>query len=414
VDKILTVAAREFVETVKTRAFLLGVVLMPAIIFLAASGAEWFRRAAEKEEIATRTIAIVDESGVLLPSLTEQIAKYNEENPHRLFELKPLPPADANFAQLREQTRNGQLYAYLLIPPDVLAGTTPAELGRRDAQLESGRQIRNMLNEAVWGVRMRDAAMDAATVRRLLLPVGISNVDVRTGAEGEDNEIARAITPFVFMMLLFMATFSIAWGLLTTVIEEKSSRVVEVLLSAISPTQLMAGKILGMVGVGVVLLTVWGAAGVFAARAQGVGHVVSVARLAYFVAYFVPGFLLFSAILGAIGSACNTLKEAQSMVSPLSLLNIVPLVFWMPISQNPNSAFSVALSFVPPITPFVMVLRLCADPELPFWQILSTQALLWAAVVAMIWAAGKVFRVGVLMYGKAPSIRELVRWVRYA
>ena len=121
-----------------------------------------------------------------------------------------------------------------------------------------------------------------------------------------------------------------------------------------------------------------------------------------------------AALLAAVGSVCNTLKEAQSMSSPLTILNIVPMVLWFPLTQNPGSVLGVALSFIPPITPFVMILRICADPDTPLWQIVASLALLWLSVIAMVWAAGKVFRIGVLMYGKAPTLKELVRWVRYA
>jgi len=132
------------------------------------------------------------------------------------------------------------------------------------------------------------------------------------------------------------------------------------------------------------------------------------------VLYFVPGFLLISAILAAIGSACNELKDAQSMVFPLSLLTLIPMLFWFYIVESPNSVISLALSFVPPITPFIMILRICADPDTPAWQIAATLVVLWGSVLVAIWAAGKVFRVGVLMYGKPPSVRELLRWVRYS
>jgi ABC-2 type transport system permease protein len=216
------------------------------------------------------------------------------------------------------------------------------------------------------------------------------------------------------MFLLFMGTFTISQGLLTTVIEEKSSRVVEVLLSAVSPLQLLSGKILGMAGVGFFLLIVWGGVGFVAAQKYNVGELVNAYRLWMSFLYFVPGFLLMAALLAAIGSACNELKEAQSMVFPLSLITLIPMIFWFYIAEHPESIVSVVLSYVPPITPFVMILRICADPHTPVWQIVSTLVVLWVSVAATMWAAGKVFRVGVLMYGKPPSLRELVRWVQYA
>ena len=273
-----------------------------------------------------------------------------------------------------------------------------------------------MVNAAVFDVRCRqaDPPVDPAEIAALQAKVPIEPIDVETGTVGSDNTIVRLITPFAVMFLLFMGTMQISYGLLTSVIEEKSSRVVEVLLSAVSPVQLMAGKIIGMVTVGALLLCVWGGVGFATAHARGYGDLVSGTVLFYAVLYFVPGFLLLSAMLGAIGSACNTLKEAQSMASPITILNVVPMVLWYQISQNPGSIYNVVLSHIPPITPFIMILRICADPHTPLWQIITSLALLWISVLATIWAAGKIFRIGVLMYGKPPSLGELLRWLRYA
>jgi ABC-2 type transport system permease protein len=143
-------------------------------------------------------------------------------------------------------------------------------------------------------------------------------------------------------------------------------------------------------------------------------YLVSTERLGYVLLYFVPSFLLYASILAAFGSACNTLKEAQAMTFPLSLMTVVPMLFWFQLSQNPNSTLAMVLSFIPPITPFVMILRVCADPSIPIWQVVATLALLWASVVGAIWASAKIFRVGVLMYGNPPGLKGLVRWVRQA
>lgn len=220
------------------------------------------------------------------------------------------------------------------------------------------------------------------------------------------------MTPFVFMFLLYTGTFGISMGLLTSLIEEKSSRVIELLLAAVSPAELMAGKILGTALVGLVTLGVWGVVGLGAARAVQVGHVVTGAKLVYAALYFLPAFLFYAALLAGVGSACSTLKEAQNMVSPMTIMNIIPILCWFTLTQYPASALAVTLSFIPPVTPFVMVLRLCADPGVPVWQIVATLALLWLMVPLTIWLSAKVFRTGVLMYGKAPSLRELARWVR--
>ena len=414
--KIVTIAVREFLDTVRTKAFVISVVLMPLLVMGFMFGAQWIGRLTERERVPMRRIALLDETGLLAAELNHQVAEYNRRNPNRLIEITSRPP-ETDLTELSGDVKNGRLYAYLRIPADVLEGTRPCELARQDQQLEAGRALERMINTAVFAVRCRqsDPPLDPTQVLALQKDVPLVMLDVQTGAAaGKEDMFVRIITPFAIMFLLFMGTMQISHGLLTSLIEEKSSRVVEVLLSAVSPTQLMAGKIIGMILVGVLLLTVWGAVGYAAAESRGYGNLVTGSTVLYAALYFVPGFLLLSAILGAIGSACNTLKEAQSMASPLTILNIVPMVLWFQISQSPQSIFNVILSHIPPITPFVMVLRLAADPRTPLWQIVTTQLVLWASVLVTIWAAGKIFRVGVLMYGKPPTPRELLRWVRYA
>ncbi len=441
-NKIAVVALREYIETVKTKTFFVSSILLPMLMILLIFGTEKIGKLAEKQVVQTRTIALIDHTGTVAAALQERVEKYNAENPQRKLAFEPIPPESADLEALRADVRDGKLYAYLVIPAGILdppaasaapgAASEPAggaataaapppagpacEFGRKDSTLETQMAIQRMLDEVVTRLRFarHQPPLDYELVKRLESSVDLREVDVRSGQDTSGSELIRFMTPFAFMFLLFMGTMTISQGLLTSVIEEKSSRVVEVLLSAISPTQMMAGKILGMVGVGATLMLIWGAVGYGGAESRGMGYLVTPYRLTFVVLYFIPGFLLFSAFLAAVGAACNTLKEAQSMAAPLTLLTIVPMMLWWQISQNPNGILSVVLSYVPPITPFVMILRVCADPDTPMVQIVSTLAILWLAVVAVIWLAGKVFRVGVLMYGKQPSFKELLRWLCYA
>ena len=413
-NKIMIIAIREFLETVRTKAFFITVVLMPLLIIGFLFGTKWIDRFTEQETIPTRRIALLDETGLLADEMYKQFTAHNQENPNQLFELTEVTPTTA-VDSLADEVRTGELYAYLKVTTDVITADAACELGRKDQQLQAGRLLRSLIQAAVVAVRFQqaDPPVDPQYVASLQREVPVESIDVRTGEAGKDDVFVRVLVPFAFMFLLFMGIMQISYGLLTSVIEEKTSRVVEVLLSAVSPVQLMAGKIIGMVLVGVLLLCVWGGVGYFAAQARGYGHLVMGQLLIYAALYFVPAFLLFSAILGAIGSACNTLKEAQAMASPITIMNLIPMMLWFPISQNPGSLFAVVLSYIPPITPFVMILRISADPDTPTWQVITTLIILWLSVVAMIWAAGKIFRVGVLMYGKPPTLGELLHWVRY-
>ncbi len=218
---------------------------------------------------------------------------------------------------------------------------------------------------------------------------------------------------YFFVMLMFVGIIVLSQYLLTNLIEEKSSRVVEVLLSAVSPFELLAGKILGLTAAGLTGIGVCVAVIAAVAKAEGFMGSLNPWAFALFLLYYVLGILLISSMYAAIGSACNTLREAQGLMMPMALLFAVPLAAWMHIAQNPGGLFATLLSFFPPLTPMVMIMRLAASREVPVWQVVLSLVLLAAAVPATMWAAAKIFRVGVLMYGKPPKLRELVRWLRY-
>jgi ABC-2 type transport system permease protein len=202
--------------------------------------------------------------------------------------------------------------------------------------------------------------------------------------------------------------------LLTTTIEEKSSRVVEVLLSAVSPMQLMTGKILGQMAVGVVLLSVYMGVGMAALSAFSLLDLISPMTIAYVIIYFVLAYFIIASLMAAIGASVNELREAQSLMGPVMMVLMLPYIFGFPISRDPNSTLAFVLSMVPPMSPFAMVIRITSNEPIPAWQIALSLALTAFAAYVCVWFAAKVFRIGLLMYGKPPNLKTLIRWVRMA
>jgi len=239
--------------------------------------------------------------------------------------------------------------------------------------------------------------------------------------EVETQDTVREWAPVAFVYLLWISVFTITQMLLTNTIEEKSNKIMEVLLSSVSPIQLMAGKIVGIAGTGLTMVVSWIIfffAGVklipvFMDRAPEIDFAV-IARdpiyLSSFVAYFILGYLLLSAILVGIGSVCNSLKEAQNLMTPVTILLIVPLVAMVPIGKDPNGTIAKVLSYIPPFTPFVMMNRAAGPPSVMEYVI--TSILLIVSIVIALWAAAKVFRIGILLTGKAPKPSEIIKWIR--
>jgi ABC-2 type transport system permease protein len=228
------------------------------------------------------------------------------------------------------------------------------------------------------------------------------------------NEIAKLMIPGAFMFLIWIAVFTSGQYLLTSTIEEKSSRVMEVLLSAVSPMQLLAGKIAGQACVGLLILLVYAGAGIVALISATMFDIIDPMMLVYLVIYFMIAFASIACLFAAVGSAVSDIREAQSLIGPVMIILVIPMMLWMPILQNPNSTFAQICSFVPPISPFIMILRLAGAESVPIWQIPATIVVGILTVIVMAWMAAKIFRIGVLMYGKPPNISTLIRWIRMA
>jgi ABC-type Na+ efflux pump permease subunit len=226
--------------------------------------------------------------------------------------------------------------------------------------------------------------------------------------------MARVLTPLAFMLLLWTSTMLTGQYLLTSTIEEKSNRVMEVLLSAVSPMELLTGKILGQCGVGLVVIALYGGVGVATASNLGYAHLVPADKLAYLVLYFLIAYFMVASAMAAVGAAVNELREAQALMGPMSLVFMIPFFAWFFISEHPNSTFALVLSFIPPLTPFTMILRLTSAESVPLWQVPATAVVGCLGVYASVWAAARIFRVGLLMTGKAPTPRELWKWIRAA
>lgn len=263
--------------------------------------------------------------------------------------------------------------------------------------------------------RLAKAGLSPRAVRELFArPAAEAKTLTPAGEKKALGELTMFI-PMAFMILLMMSVMTSGSALLTTTVEEKSTRVIEVLLSAVSPMQLMTGKILGQMGVGILILVVYAGMGVgslayFLNRLD----LVSAASLAYLGIFFLIAYFLFASMMAAIGSAVNDMREAQTLMTPVMMVMMIPWMIWFAIQRAPNSTVAVVLSFVPVTNPFVMVIRLSGSEPVPAWQIPVAIGVGLLSVIGAAWAAAKIFRIGALMYGKPPNFATLVRWVRMA
>jgi ABC-type Na+ efflux pump permease subunit len=216
----------------------------------------------------------------------------------------------------------------------------------------------------------------------------------------------------VLMMLMFMLVISTASSLLNSVMEEKMTRISEVLLGSVTPFQLMMGKLAGIVGVSLPLALVYLAGALSLAAYNGYADAVTPAQIVWFIVYLVMAMLIYGSLFVAIGAASTDLKDAQGMMTPVMMLFMLPMLVWVPVLRAPGSTMAIVASLVPLATPILMTLRLALKPGPAAWQIALSFVLTGLTTALFVWAAGRIFRVGILMQGKSATFREMARWLR--
>ena len=334
---------------------------------------------------------------------------------------------DAALKTLKQRVRDDELLAAAVIGPEVL--DIPPDRGERpqfqlfvSEHLDSDHVslIEQRLGASVVRVRAQRTGKDPDEVLAMLKRPGADTKRLLEGEQEMDasatsRKLAQIIIPMAFMMLIWIGTLTSSQHLLMTTIEEKSNRVMEVLLSAVSPLQLMTGKILGHGGVGLLIVLIYSSVGIAALIAlERFTQFITTMDLVYLAIFYFMAYFMIASIMAAVGSAVSEIREANTLVTPVMMLLMVPWMLWMPITQSPNGMVATVCSFIPPMSPFAMILRHVAEEDIPTWQ--YPVSIIWGyiCVLGMIWFAAKIFRVGVLMYGKPPSLLQLIKWARYS
>jgi ABC-type Na+ efflux pump permease subunit len=335
-------------------------------------------------------------------------------------------PRERQEHDLREMVNDGRLFAFFRFDGD------PVARFEGNLAYDSNNQTDNDLREwyanattrVVRKARIAKAEIDPNTAKHIQESARFEALKVTaTGEEAgvKAEEIANKWAPVAFVYLLWIAVFTAAQMLLTNTVEEKSSRIIEVLLSSASPGQIMHGKIWGIGATGLTIIGSWvvfALLGVWLTPmlvpSLGQFALLDVVGdplyLASFVAYFLGGYLLFAAILVALGSVCNSLKEAQNLMQPVLVLLMIPIFAMIPIVQEPNGVMAKVFTYIPLYTPFAMMNRASGPPA--GWEYAVTTVMIVVSVLFAFKAAGKIFRIGVLMTGNPPKLKEILGWLR--
>jgi ABC-2 type transport system permease protein len=362
-------------------------------------------------------VAIIDKTKALKADLTEVFSSRSS-----------LQIVFADFADAQErevlikETDLGKLNGYLVIQHDSTGKILATYTSKNVTDFDLLRELENSVKSAVRRKLLVERGFADADIELLEKPMLFKTQKLSGGQASSDSGLGSFLLSFVMALLIYSTIIGYGAFISSSVIGEKSSRVMEVLISSIKPFELLIGKI---IGIGLVALTQY-AVWVIAALAlsglslKGLGGAASKINfeippllLFYFVLYFVLGYLIYATLYAATGSIFENEQDAQSLQFPITFLVILAMVFVSLIISKPDSPLATLLSLVPFFAPILMIGRLSVT-DVPLWQILLSLVLMAVTFYAILWGSAKIYRIGVLLYGKKPSLNEVMKWLRYA
>jgi len=406
------IAKREYLERVRTKAFLISTILIPVLMGGGIVGSIVSGSRAK----STSHITIVSQDQQLATDLQAELQSGKDS---RMTVDVISPGNDQTRKTLDAMLADKQIDGSLWITPAANPGERPSFsfTPRSAADIGTKGVVSSALRTVLMRERLAHQGMVASDVESLMQPVKVDTTQAGKNADTTSSFVAIYVLFFLMYMVILLYGMNVA----RSIIEEKTSRVFEVLLATIKPEEMMAGKVIGVGSVGLTQVAVWlltavilTSSSIVGALAGGNVHVsLNPMQIIFFVVYFLLGYLLYSSIAAALGAMVNSEQELQQ----LNMILVMPLAGCMfalaPVITNPNGPVARIISFIPFCTPLIMYLRISlATP--PAWEIALSIALMMVTIYAILWVASRIYRVGILMYGKKPNLPEILRWLKYS
>ncbi len=414
------VVKREYLENVRKKSFFISTVLVPVLMlaFMIVPMLSTFFVSGDQV-----SLAVLDRTGEVAEDFIASLDDTLKDG-RPMYVPGPIVTESGDFdreqRELISMINDDRLDVLVDIPKEVFSEGKAAYITKGERSFRIIEKFENELSDIVLRKRLESEGLDYEQVAKLTK--GIS-LDVRATTKSGTTEQREFLSEwglvFIFVMILYMALLTWGISIQRSIIEEKGSRVIEVMLSSVEPLDLFLGKIIGLGLVGLTQLAIWVVVALSIGfytyyAAAGIFSYINVSplTLVYFVIYFIFGFLLYASIFTIVGAICSTEQDAQQLQGLVTLPLVVPILLLMMIIQSPNSTIAVVFSLIPLFTPMLMLARVVVlQPS--FWQIALSMVLLVISIYASIYISSRVFRVGILMYGKRPGLREVVRWLRY-
>ena len=439
--KLLAVIRREYLQQVRTKGFWIATILIPTI----GLGIILIQVLLAKSMVAKGRIGVVDMTTRLYEPFVAEYAREGDRDPDEGKEKKAMPdrgqkpslPTKMDFfrveataatlpevrKQLNADVQKDRIKAYLVLDDRTLEkGVAEWRAQSVKSDLVMREKIASLLSRAATKVRLKDRGVDPEIYEKARLRITVDPHEAKeVESEASKNAGFNLAVSGVFFFLIYISIFLYGPQIMRGVLEEKNNRIVEVLISSVRPTDLMLGKIIGIGFVGLTQYAIWGTLAVLASlpgvvammgMSEGLPPIPAL-TIGAFIVFFLLGYFLYAAIYAALAAPFNSEQEAQQLLMIPTMLLVLASTTWFFAFNQPNGLMAVVLSFFPLTSPLLMFMRISVQPP-PFWQIGLSVAMLAASVWGMAWLAGRIYRIGILMYGKKPTIPEIFRWIRQA
>ncbi|MBU0711542.1 ABC transporter permease [bacterium] len=411
--KLFLIARWEYMTRIRSKWFIISTLIIPLVLV-----AFMFLPALVMQDTGTDTkiLALIDASGEMSAefeaAISEQYHLKNGQAKYQIIVLENQPVEEA-LAVGQELLDSQTIDAVVVLPIDIMGKNHAEYYANFIGNYREQEEVRAVISSVLMNRRARDAGLNPEMVSKLTRRVNLDLIEIGRGGEKQQgNEILSFILPIIFVMMLYFAIVMSSQVLMRSVLEERSNRLVEILLSSVSATQLMSGKILGLGLLGLTQLFFYMVCGFAVSQYRGI-EIISSVQILYFLLYFILGYMFFSGVYAAIGAVFSSEQDAQQAVSIISIVSIFPLLMSSYVITNPDSLLTIILSHMPFVSPFFMILIIGIKTP-SCWHIISTSFLLILyAVFAMI-IAGKIFRTAILMTGKRPTLPEIMQWLKSA
>ncbi len=416
---ILLIAQREYKEQVRGRTFLITTILLPAVFI----GVFYLSFLSSKHSGTDKHIAVACSDPALASAIRTEIL--SDADAHSTVDLfAPEMPGmlmDSDRARLVSEVNNKSIDGFFWVDVPATGPIQATYEAQTAGDFVTSERLQSALNHALLRGRLVEHGISASAADALLQTVKVDTRQIKNGKEVTSNAISSFYSAYIMALLLTMTTMIYGLNVGRSVIQEKTSRIFEVMLATVKAGDMLTGKLIGIGAVGLTQIFIWIAAGaIFASSALGAQYLtgnlkihISLLQIVLFAVYFLLGYTLNSALFAGLGATLETEQELQQY-SPLAALPVwLSFSMILLISTNPNSIWVVAASLFPPCTPIVMFLRMGSQMP-PLWQIGASIVLMLLAIAAVLWFSTRLYRIGILMYGKRATLPEMMRWLRYS